>query len=232
MSFVARSLERLSPFGNSASTWNPLGWMRETLAPGITEKQSSKEVQAAKQAAKEQGTASVFDALPEAIVKETKKVARSSTPRAKEHKYSTANFKISHRKLNMLGRQISGKPIDYAILQMQFSEKRASTRIMNMLATAKDHAIRYKKLDPSRLVVSQAWVTKGPRPPKRIEPRGRAHFGVRIRSNAKMSVVLSHGKTLDERKADAFKKKLKKIVSPSIIREDIPVRNPARTWTW
>lgn len=53
----------------------------------------------------------------------------------------------------MLGRQISGKPIDYAILQMQFSEKRASTRILNMLATAKDHAIRYKKLDPSRLVV-------------------------------------------------------------------------------
>lgn len=70
-----------------------------------------------------------------------------------QHKYSTANFKISHRKLNMLGRQISGKPIDYAILQMQFSEKRASTRIMNMLATARDHAVRYKRLQESKLVV-------------------------------------------------------------------------------
>jgi large subunit ribosomal protein L22 len=72
-----------------------------------------------------------------------------------QHKYSTANFKISHRKLNMLGRQISGKPIDYAILQMQFSEKRASTRIMNMLATARDHAARYKKLEQGKLVVGQ-----------------------------------------------------------------------------
>ncbi len=53
----------------------------------------------------------------------------------------------------MLARQISGKPIDFAILQMQFSEKRASTRIMNMLATAKDHASRYKHLERPKLVV-------------------------------------------------------------------------------
>ena len=70
-----------------------------------------------------------------------------------QHKYSTANFKISHRKLNMLGRQIAGKPIDHAILQMQFSEKRASSRIMNMLITAKDHAYRYKGLGHDKLVV-------------------------------------------------------------------------------
>jgi large subunit ribosomal protein L22 len=53
----------------------------------------------------------------------------------------------------MLANQIAGKPIDYAILQMQFSEKRASTRIMNMLATARDHASRYKKLEQEMLIV-------------------------------------------------------------------------------
>lgn len=53
----------------------------------------------------------------------------------------------------MLGRQIAGKPIDYAVLQMQFSEKRASTRIKSMLLTAKNHAIRYKRLDAPKLVV-------------------------------------------------------------------------------
>lgn len=63
---------------------------------------------------------------------------------------------MSHRKLNMLGNQIAGKPIDYAILQMQFSEKRSSKRIMNMLATAKDHASRYKHLDQSKLVVGSS----------------------------------------------------------------------------
>ena len=70
-----------------------------------------------------------------------------------QHKYSTANFKISHRKLNMLGRQIAGKPVDHAILQMQFSEKRASSRIMNMLVTGKDHASRYKSLEAGKLVI-------------------------------------------------------------------------------
>ena len=64
---------------------------------------------------------------------------------------------MSHRKLNMLGRQISGKPIDHAILQMQFSEKRASTRIMNMLATARDHASRYKRLQEGKLVVGKSY---------------------------------------------------------------------------
>ena len=69
-----------------------------------------------------------------------------------KHKYSTANFKISHRKLNMLGRQIAGKPIDSAILQMLFSEKRASKRIKSMLVVAKDHAV-LKGLEDKKLVI-------------------------------------------------------------------------------
>lgn len=67
------------------------------------------------------------------------------------------NFKISARKLNMLGRQIAGKPIDHAILQMQFSEKRASERIKNMLVTAKDHASRYRALETSKLVIGTSY---------------------------------------------------------------------------
>lgn len=63
----------------------------------------------------------------------------------------------------MLGRQIAGKPIDYAILQMQFSEKRASSRIMNMLATARDHAVRYKRLQEAKLVVGKCFPHTRPR---------------------------------------------------------------------
>ena len=70
-----------------------------------------------------------------------------------QHKYSTAHFKISQRKLNKLGRQIAGKPIDYAILQMKFSEKRASTKIQSMLNLAKKHATEYKGLNPGKLIV-------------------------------------------------------------------------------
>jgi large subunit ribosomal protein L22 len=71
---------------------------------------------------------------------------------ASQHKYSTSNFKISHRKLNDLGRQIAGKPIDHAIVQMQFSEKRASKRIRSMLVVAKKHAAG-KGIDQSKMIV-------------------------------------------------------------------------------
>ena len=150
----------------------------------------------------------------------------------------------------MLGRQISGKPIDYAILQMQFSEKRASSRIMNMLATARDHAVRYKRLKEPKLVVgmcilvqaifaitydsnpAESWVTKGPKGARKLEPRGRGHFGIRIHPNSRLHVVLKEGKTLEERKAAERARKLKRIVSAAVVREDRPLRNPAPTWRW
>lgn len=86
---------------------------------------------------------------------------------ALQHKYSTAAFKISHRKLNDIGRQIADKPIDYAILQMTFSEKRASKRIESMLKTAKRHAVHYKGMDASKLVVG----TSASRHPSLASPR-------------------------------------------------------------
>ncbi|KAH6914916.1 50S ribosomal protein L22 [Coprinopsis sp. MPI-PUGE-AT-0042] len=219
---IVQAASSLSSTSRFASSWSPLGWVREKLAPGVQPKWP----------AREEGNTNVFEALPQAVIKKTAK-ALTKREAATEHKYSTANFKISHRKLNMLANQIGSKPVDYALLQMQFSEKRAGRRIMNMLATAKDHAIRYKKMDPSRLVVSQAWVTKGPRPPKMIEPRGRGHHGVRVKSNAKMSVILGYGKSIEEKKAEAFQKKLNKVVSASAMaREDVPLRNPVPKWTW
>lgn len=149
----------------------------------------------------------------------------------------------------MLGRQIAGNPIDYAILQMQFSEKRASSRIMNMLATARDHAVRYKRLTEPKLIVgmyiwfrqvfeiahhnlAESWVTKGPKGASKLEPRGRGHYGIRTHPNSRLHVVLKEGKTLEERKAAERARKLKRIVSAAVVREDRPLRNPAPTWGW
>ncbi|KAH9482641.1 50S ribosomal protein L22 [Psilocybe cubensis] len=228
----------------SASFFRPLEWVKEKLGPGVKEAQTTEQVQVAKELAKQEGTANLFDDIAEAKIKPVSRgkeggsedVVRKSKgiskPKPNFHKYSTANFKISHRKLNMLGKQISGKPIDYAILQMQFSEKRASTRIMNMLATARDHATRYKKLSEGKLVVAEAWVTKGPRLPARMEARGRGHYGTRTHPNSKLSVVLKEGKTIEQEKAAARKRKLKKIVSAALVREDKPIRNPSPTWGW
>lgn len=173
-----------------------------------------------------------------------------------QHKYSTANFKISHRKLNKLGRQLSGKPIDSAILQMTFSEKRASKRIRNMLVVAKSHAA-LKGIDPKKMVVgtansipsplffsrcpdvwfvlfcsAEAWVTKGPRQYKRMEPRGRCKFGIRVHPDSRLSVVLKEGRTRQELLDKERARKLKRIVSAGLVREDKPLRNPSSMWTW
>ena len=46
-----------------------------------------------------------------------------------------------------------GTPFDYAILQIKFSEKRASTRIQSVLNLARKHAAEYKGLNPEKLIV-------------------------------------------------------------------------------
>lgn len=141
----------------------------------MREKNTEEELAAARKADAEKGQGSIFDAVADTVKEEVeaktdvgvgvaKTKEKASQVRARslnetsrtdifvQHKYSTANFKISYRKLNMLGRQISGKPIDSAILQMMFSEKRASKRIKSMLVVAKDHA-QLKGMEGKKLIV-------------------------------------------------------------------------------
>lgn len=56
----------------SASGFNPLGWVREKVAPQMKEKQTKEEIEAAKKQAAEQGTRSVFDVQPAAVAKSLK----------------------------------------------------------------------------------------------------------------------------------------------------------------
>jgi len=44
--------------------------------------------------------------------------------------------------------------------------------------------------------------------------------------------VLKEGKTVEEQKAAARKKKLDRIVSAALVREDKPIRNPSLSWAW
>jgi len=53
-----------------------------------------------------------------------------------------------------------------------FSEKRASTRIKSMLCVARDHAEAYKNLNRSKLIVAEAWVSKGEKL-RRLDIKGR-----------------------------------------------------------
>lgn len=110
------------------------------------------ERQEAKKEAVVKGEASIFDAVQEEVGSKSDGTAAKAKKAYDEHRYRTASFKISPRKLNMLSRQIAGKPIDQAILQMEFSDKRASGRIKSTLCVARDHAL-LKGIPRDRMVV-------------------------------------------------------------------------------
>ncbi|WWC71699.1 mitochondrial 54S ribosomal protein uL22m [Kwoniella pini CBS 10737] len=148
-----------------------------------------------------------------------------------EHKYSSALHKISHRKLNDLSRQISNLPIDEAIVQMQFSEKRASKWIKSTLALSRDHAID-KGLDRSKLVVAETWVSKGPKI-ARLDIKGRGKYGIKHHPSTKIHVLLKEGKTPEEKLAEKFAKDLRKVRSAGVVREDGKIRRKVISgWTW
>jgi ribosomal protein L22 len=97
-----------------------------------------------------------------------------------QHKTSTGLITTSPRKLNDVARLIQKKPIDWAILQAQMSDKRvAKGRVKSMLCLARDHAVA-KGLDREKLIVRRAWVTKGVYL-KRLDIKGRGRFGVKMR---------------------------------------------------
>jgi large subunit ribosomal protein L22 len=47
-----------------------------------------------------------------------------------------------------------------------------------------------------------------------------------------MHVVFKEGKTREELMKEARTRKLKRIVSAGMVREDVPLRNPPSTWAW
>jgi len=211
---------------------SPFGWLRDNLAMKIRKKASAEEIAAARKEEAQKGQLSVFESLQEEPVGEVVPQVVVQRKKHTEHKYSTANFKMSHRKLNKLGRQMSGKPIDHAILQMMFSEKRASSRLKSMLALAKSHAVKYKGLDEKKLVVAEAWVTKGPNVLKRIDIKGRGRMGIKSHPDSRLHVVLREGKTRAQLLEAERERRLKRIISAGITREDVPIRNPGASWAW
>lgn len=152
-----------------------------------------------------------------------------------EHKYSTAVFRISPRKLNMLAQQVNGKPIDFAILQMQFSAKRAARRIRSTLVLARDHAAA-KGMDPRTLVVSEAWVTKGTFL-ARLEIKGRGRAGIMHHPRSRMHIVLRPGKSWEQReeeKIERARRHVRSMRTGGVVRGNPKVVNGFQRpgWAW
>ncbi|KAG9018202.1 hypothetical protein FRB90_011900 [Tulasnella sp. 427] len=215
----------------------PGEWIRNAIRQRTqtSKPEGALERQEARKEAVAKGEASLFDAVQEEMSStaggESAAVLAKAKKAHSEHRYRTASFKISPRKLNLLSRQVAGKPIDLAILQMEFSDKRAAGRIKSMLCTARDHAL-VKGIRRERMVVSESWVNKVDALP-RVDIKGRSRTGIKHHRYSRMHVVLKEGLTKEEELAKKRKKLLKRaLVSAGVVREDVPIRNPRPHWAW
>ena len=131
-------------------------------------------------------------------------------------------FKTSVKKLAPLARQIAGKRIDDAIVQMRFSKKKAAQDIKGHLEQAKNEAMvrwgmgmrpvpgdplakrltitlkngeRRKIKDPMSIYIAQAWVNRGPYTQSRSK-RARGRIDILRHPSTGISVLLKEERTL------------------------------------
>jgi len=143
----------------------------------------------------------------------------------------TRTLHVSHRKLNKLAKQISGKPIDYAILQMQFSEKRISEQVRRLLLETKQRA-KELEMNLDQMVVSQAWVGKGHKMPKKIDIRARGRYGVIRKSRSHLTIRLGRGLTEEQVLEKRAQRALDKVRIAELVKDEKKVRYPRAQWAW
>lgn len=79
----------------------------------------------------------------------------------KEHLAKSHMFKTSVKKLAPIARQIQGKKIEDAIIQMRFSPKGAARDVLGHLYAARNESVVRRKMDPGQTYIEQAWVGRG-----------------------------------------------------------------------
>lgn len=80
------------------------------------------------------------------VIRDIKKGNRLNDPlfikrTERESASRSHNFKTSTKKLGMLARQIAGKTVDDAIVQMRYSKKKAAKDVLDYLEFARDEAV-------------------------------------------------------------------------------------------
>ncbi|KAF9882465.1 hypothetical protein CkaCkLH20_00501 [Colletotrichum karsti] len=142
----------------------------------------------------------------------------------KEVQTKSPFLETSVKKLVHLARQIQGKTVDEAVLQMTYSKKKMAAEVKYQLEEARDLAIVSRGMglgkakpgqnplkepikiqtkdgkslkidDPTRLYVAEAWVGRGPWRAKEMDYKGRGRFGIIQKPSTSISVVLKEEKT-------------------------------------
>ncbi len=101
----------------------------------------------------------------------------------------TPMFRCSPQKLNDIGRQLSGLPLDAAVIQAKFSSKRAAQMVYQVLCQAQADAKLRGKL-PSDYVIKEAVTGRGAYL-KRLDIKGRGRCGIIRKPHAFIRFVLA-----------------------------------------
>jgi ribosomal protein L22 len=165
-------------------------------------------------------------------------------------------FKTSVKKLGPLARQIAGKNIDEAILQMRFSKKKAAQDVLGHLEHAKNVAIvrsgmglgaekdskpltvilksgERKKIEkPTDIYIQQAWVNRGPYG-REMDHRARGQINMMRPPTTGLSVLLKEEKTRirewEDREAKAQRARRDQLWTQLPDRK-IPTQNQYYSW--
>ncbi|KAI9768785.1 MAG: 54S ribosomal protein L22, mitochondrial [Geoglossum simile] len=164
-------------------------------------------------------------------------------------------FKTSVKKLGPLARQISGKTVDDAIVQMRFSKKKAAKEVLEHLKYARDQAIvkrgmglgsvndtkgepvqirlkdgKKKKItDSTQIYIDQAWVGRGPYG-KEPECRARGVVNMLRPPKTSLSLLLKEEKTRIRQAAEREEKRRRKPVWVPLPNRPITAQRQYYSW--
>ena len=91
-------------------------------------------------------------------------MGKKATPRSladTEARAVVKNLRVSPQKLNLVASQIRGKPVQRALMDLEFSRRRIAQSVKAGLESAIANAENKHQLDVDRLIVAEATVGKG-----------------------------------------------------------------------
>ncbi|OHE94699.1 hypothetical protein CORC01_10008 [Colletotrichum orchidophilum] len=203
---------------------------------------------------------------------ERKKViqmVRSNGRVSRDERIAQTEKKLSHKspfletsvkKLVHLARQIQGKSLEEAVLQMSYSKKKMASEVKYQLEEARDLAVVTRGMglgkagrksdgtavqpikiqtkdgktltieDPTRLYVAEAWVGRGPWRAKTLDYKGRGRFGIMQSPSTSISVVLKEEKTRIREHTEKLAKQARR--KPWVHLPDRPVTAQRPYYSW
>lgn len=99
-------------------------------------------------------------------------------------------LRMAPRKVRVVLDAIRGEPVETALAQLRFAERRAAKAVGKILASAVANAAEQHEADPAELYVKAAWADQGPSL-KRFSPRAQGRATRILKKTSHVTVVVA-----------------------------------------